>query len=217
MEHIGEVLASKSRQTLTALPISNIDREPTEAEILEQDRKMLGLTNWQHTFDKFNVLPGTQKTFNSVKALAEGKHQPMLLICGGLGNGKTYLCEAVSISLYKKGVKCKVWLWSDLRRWLLQLMHRPQPNLPTYDTYFDRLRNSPRLIIDDFGMGSKGSEWEIGEIEDIINYRYRERLFTLMTTNRTLEELPARIVSRFFDPEVSEIIINEGKDYRIKK
>lgn len=148
--------------------------------------------------------------------MAEGNHKPMLLVCGGLGNGKTYLCEALAIALYRKGERCPVNLWSELRRQLLQAMHRPKPGKMDYDDLFESIRRRERLIIDDIGMGSKGTDWEVAEIEDIINYRYRERLFTVLTTNRTLEELPERVVSRFFDPEVSEVVINEGKDYRVR-
>lgn len=44
--------------------------------------------------------------------------------------------------------------------------------------------------------------------------RYREHLFTIMTTNRDLTELPERIVSRFRDPDVGMVVLNEGADYR---
>lgn len=179
-------------------------------------RQFLGLTNWNRTFATFRVIKGTKKAFIAMKAMTEGKHQPMLLLYGGIGNGKTHLCEALSIELYKKGVKCPITLWAELRRKLLQTMHRHKPNQIDYDTLFDNFRKRKYVIIDDVGMGSKMTEWEESELEDIINYRYREGLFTVMTTNRLLEELPERVVSRFFDPQVSEVVKNEGKDYRLK-
>lgn len=182
----------------------------------ESLRQALGLTSWSHTLDTFKPNNGTQKVYESVKAMADGNHKPMLLISGGIGNGKTHLMEALSIALYGKGIRCQVTLWSDLRRQLLQKMHRPRPG-EDYDVFFDNVKKRKHLIIDDVGMGSKSTEWEMAELEDIVNYRYKERLFTVVTTNRTLEELPERVVSRFFDPEVSEVVINEGKDYRIRK
>lgn len=63
-------------------------------------------------------------------------------------------------------------------------------------------------------MGGSGSAWEYGQLEDIIATRYRERLFTIMTTNQDLGELPERITSRFFDPDIGRVILNEGADYR---
>jgi len=73
------------------------------------------------------------------------------------------------------------------------------------------------LIIDDVGMGGSGSEWEYGQLEEIVVARYRERLFTIMTTNRDLSELPERVVSRFRDPDVGVVILNQGADYRRQK
>ena len=193
------------------------EQEETKGQSKERMRQFVGLTNWNRTFATFKIVKGTKRAFSTMKAMAEGKHQPMLLLCGGIGNGKTHLCEALSIELYKNGIKCPITLWAELRRKLLQAMHRPKPNQADYDTLFNNFRKRKYVIIDDVGMGSKMTEWEESELEDIINYRYREGLFTVLTTNRVLEELPERVVSRFFDPKVSEVVVNEGKDYRLNR
>lgn len=198
------------------MPSISEDAETNEQRI-ESLRVSLGLTDVRHTFDNFEVVDGTKRAYEAFKAMANGTHKPLLLLVGNIGNGKTYLCEALSIALYHKGIRCFVDLWSELRRRLLQAMHRPIPGRMDYDELFDSIRRREYLIIDDVGMGSRGTGWERGELEDIVNYRYRERLFTVLTTNQTLEELPERVVSRFFDPEVSEVVMNEGKDYRIKE
>jgi len=52
------------------------------------------------------------------------------------------------------------------------------------------------------------------QLEKIIRVRYRERLFTILTTNRDISELPERIVSRFEDAEVARKVLNSGIDYR---
>jgi len=75
---------------------------------------------------------------------------------------------------------------------------------------------SRHLILDDVGMGGSGSEWEYGQFEEIVVHRYREKLFTIMTTNRDISELPERIVSRFREQGVGMIVLNEGEDYRRK-
>ncbi|MBA7590759.1 hypothetical protein ES708_32896 [subsurface metagenome] len=67
------------------------------------------------------------------------------------------------------------------------------------------------------GIGGSGSEWELGQLEEIIAIRYRERLFTILTTNRDLTELPERVVSRFKDPDVGRVVLNDGADYRRRK
>jgi DNA replication protein DnaC len=187
--------------------------EPNKEDI----RRFLKVSSLDNTFDSFDVVKGTEKTYRAMKVMAEEEHQPMLLVCGAIGNGKTHLCEALSIALYKKGIKCPVTLWGELKKRLLQRMHYPKPSQADYYTMFEELKKRKYIIIDDVGLGSSGSSWEMTELEDLINYRYRERLFTVVTTNRTLEELPERVVSRFFDVKVARIIVNEGQDYRLAK
>ena len=177
-------------------------------------RRALGLSSLEHTFENFKKVTGTGEALTAFRAMVSDGHKPMLLCYGGVGNGKTHLCEALSIELYKNGIRCPVSIWSDIMRMFKKGMHRGDPDSPSYDYLFEQFRRRERLILDDVGMGSTGSEWEWGELEDIINYRYRERLFTVLATNKDLDELPDRVVSRFSDPEVGVIVLNKGKDYR---
>lgn len=175
----------------------------------------MGLACLKHNFENFKRVAGTGESLKAFRAMASDGHKPMLLCYGGVGNGKTHLCEALSIELYKKGIRCQVTVWSDVMRMFKQGMHRGGPDshsLP-YDQLFENFRRRERLILDDVGMGSTGSEWEWGELEDIINYRYRERLFTVVATNKDLDELPERVVRRFNDSEVGVIVWNKGKEY----
>jgi len=100
---------------------------------------------------------------------------------------------------------------------LMRGLKRTLGHEPTisYDDLLNSYCSNDRLILDDVGMGGSGSEWEYGQLEEIVVARYRERLFTIITTNRDLKELPERIVSRFSDPNVGRVILNTGKDYRI--
>jgi len=75
------------------------------------------------------------------------------------------------------------------------------------------------LVLDDWGM-EYGTPWEYAQLERIIAYRYRARLITIMASNKDikqLEGLSERIVSRFYDPEVSQLVLNSGEDYRRRK
>ena len=91
---------------------------------------------------------------------------------------------------------------------------RAENGMFSLDVILDNYCKSAHLIIDDVGMGGSGSNWEFGQLEEIIVYRYRERLVTVMTTNRDLKELPERIVSRFYDPEIGCVVLNDAPDYR---
>jgi len=179
---------------------------------MEKLRKGLGISSLKNTFEIFKPWPGTEKALATIKALALGKTTwKLALIYGGVGNGKTHLCEAAAIELYKAGYFCRVntmdWMMSSLKRCL-----DPEPP-DTLDGLLRKYSYAEHLIIDDVA----GSVWEMEQLEKIIRARYRERLFTILTTNLDLKELPERVVSRFRDAEVARLVLNDGKDYRPQK
>lgn len=145
--------------------------------------------------------------------MAQGQARPLLLCYGGVGNGKTYLCEALALEWYRRGIFCRVFTMGDIMRTLKSAI-RAENGMFSLDVILDNYCKSAHLIIDDVGMGGSGSNWEFGQLEEIIVYRYRERLVTVMTTNRDLKELPERIVSRFYDPEIGCVVLNDAPDYR---
>lgn len=197
-------------------PMPSDDTEETREQKLERLRRALGVSSLDNTFEHFDIVSGTAEAFEAFKAMASPVHKPMLLCYGGTGNGKSYLCEALSIELYKQGIRCPVSVWPDVMRSFQKGMHQTDPGYPKYDYLFDQFRSRERLIIDDVGMGatSKPESWAWGELEEIINYRYRERLFTVMATNKDLDELPERVESRFSDRLCGVVVQNKGKDYR---
>jgi len=178
--------------------------------------------NWMslgHTFENFKMMPGTEAAFQAFKELAENENpKPFLLCVGRAGNGKTYLCDALSIALYKRGIRCAITIWPEFVRSLKKAMRQSgQSQGPSYDDLFEKVQRKPYLIVDDVGLGTVGSEWEWGELEDIISYRYRERLMTVLTSNLDITGLPERIVSRFSDSDIGVIVVNKGRDYRLLK
>jgi len=173
----------------------------------------LGVSSLENTFDNFKPTQGTGMAFAAFRQLASGETEWRMLLCyGGVGNGKTHLCEATAIALYKRGFFCRVMTMARIMRALKECM-RPD-SLTAYDELIDRYCRCERLIVDDVGMGGSGSEWEFGQLEEIVVVRYRERLFTILTTNRDLTELPERIVSRFRDHDIGRVVLNSGEDYR---
>lgn len=214
MEHIGKVLGSLGRETHTQ-DLKTYEPEPglTLEEKREELRKSLCVASLDNTFENFKPVAGTKEALAAFKALVRGKTKwKMLLVYGGVGNGKTHLCEAAAIALYKRGLFCRVLTMATIMGALKGCMD------PDRSTSLEELQRNycyaDRLILDEVGMGGSGSEWEYGQLEEIVVVRYRERLFTIMTTNKDLTELPERIVSRFRDPDVGTIVLNQGADYR---
>lgn len=217
MEHIGKVLGDFDRGTLIqSQKTIEPDRALTLGEKREELRKSLGLSSLENTFENFEPVKGAKKALAAFKSLASGKTKwKMLLCCGGVGNGKTHLCEATAITLYKRGIICRVLTMARIMGALKGCMG-PEPHI-SFEELLNNYCYAERLIVDDVGMGGSGSDWEYGQLEEIVMVRYRERLFTIMTTNRDLAELPERIVSRFQDPDVGKVVINDGADYRRQK
>ena len=74
-----------------------------------------------------------------------------------------------------------------------------------------------RLVIDDVGIGGSDTLWSMKILEELILARHRDRLFTVLSTNADISELPERVISRFQDPEKARMIQNQGEDYRPRK
>lgn len=168
-----------------------------------------------NTFEKFKT---HRACFEAVKVFKEMANTPsfyMVLHYGKTGCGKTHLCEALAIELAKKDIYARVYEWAEQVRVFKKAMRSDLKG--QYDMLFENFRKMPYLIIDDVGMGSAGSAWEWGELEDIVNYRYRRQLPTVITTNLDAKDLPDRVVSRFRDAQTSRLVFNEADDYRPKK
>ena len=215
MEHIAKTLGNLDRDKAT-LTQKTIEPDTTLEQRREELRKSLRISSLENTFDSFKPTKGTEKALAAFKVLAVGKTKWQMLLCyGGVGNGKTHLCEATALTLYRRGIFCRVMTMSRIMTALKGCMGTGR-----YISQEELLSNychSEHLIIDDVGMGGSGSEWEFGQLEEIIAARYRERLFTILTTNRDISELPDRIVSRFRDPDVGRVVLNSGEDFRTLK
>jgi DNA replication protein DnaC len=174
-------------------------------------RATLRLGSLDHTFAAFQKRKGTEKALAATRTLAEGKtDKPLFLLYGGVGNGKTHLIEALILRWWERGIVCRYLTMGEVMDSIMGSIHN---EMKTVDEVCHNFSVASRMIMDDFEP-FKESEWALIRLERIIDYRYRNRLPTIVSTNRDLKELPERIVSRFFDPDVSTAILNEGTDYR---
>tara|TARA_Y100001978_G_scaffold133646_1_gene119518 strand:+ start:173 stop:1018 length:846 start_codon:yes stop_codon:yes gene_type:complete len=79
----------------------------------------------------------------------------------------------------------------------------------------EELCNMPFLVLDDFGI-QRGTDWEMEMLYELVDARYAEERFTVVTTNQDLEEIRklshGRIYSRLV--EMCYMIPMQGIDYR---
>jgi len=183
--------------------------------------RVLGISSLDHTFDNFKVDSNTKKAAETMRAFAEGTiNKQFILLYGTVGCGKTHLIEALIIGWAKRNIRSRYMTFSDITRRLKAAL---RSGGDFYEDQFNAYRDTKRLIVDDFGSGTTESRFEISDLEDIIDFRYRRRycpdcdLVTVLATNKDISELPDRVVSRFYDPEFGTVLYMGDKDYRRRK
>lgn len=133
-----------------------------------------------------------------------------LLLQGGYGCGKTHLAAAVANFAVDMGVPTLFLTVPDL---LDTLRFAYDSEDTTFEERFDEIRNAKLLVLDDFGT-QNATGWAQEKLFQIVNYRYINKLPTVVTTNLALDEIEARIRSRLADPElVTQVRIN-APDFR---
>lgn len=127
------------------------------------------------------------------------------------GCGKTHLAAAIANEQIKAGKPVLFVVVPDLLDHL-RYTFSPESKV-SYDELFEEVRNTPLLILDDFGEQST-TPWAQEKLYQVINHRYNERKPTVITTCRSLDEMESRISSRLVDSSVSMVFAIIAPDYR---
>jgi DNA replication protein DnaC len=121
-----------------------------------------------------------------------------LLLQGGYGCGKTHLAAAVANYAVGMGVPTLFLTVPDL---LDTLRFAYNDEDTTFEARFEEIRNARLLVLDDFGT-QNATGWAQEKLFQIVNYRYINKLPTVVTTNLLFDEIEARIRSRLSDPDL---------------
>ncbi|MCC6261579.1 MAG: ATP-binding protein [Anaerolineales bacterium] len=133
-----------------------------------------------------------------------------LFLQGGYGCGKTHLAAAIANFVVEMGVPTLFLTVPDL---LDALRFAYGAEDTTFEERFEQIRNAKLLVLDDFGT-QNATGWAQEKLFQIINYRYVNKLSTVVTTNLALDEIEARIRSRLSDPELASPVKMSAPDYR---
>jgi DNA replication protein DnaC len=150
-----------------------------------------------------------EMAFNQARRYAESLNG-WLLLQGGFGAGKTHLAAAIANYTVGMGVPTLFLTVPDLLD-MLRFSYNSED--ATFEERFGDIRNAKLLVLDDFGT-QNATAWAQEKLFQIVNYRYINKLPTVITTNLALDEIEPRIRSRLVDPElVTQSRIN-APDFR---
>ncbi len=178
----------------------------------------LGMLKRQ-TFDTFvpdgyglapHLQANLRRAYEVCRAYAE-QPQGWLVLRGRYGCGKTHLAAAIANHCISQGRQAIFMVVPDLLDYL-RAAYRPDSDT-TYDEQFDVVRSAPLLILDDLGTQSS-TPWAQEKLFQLLNYRYNALLPTVITTNRELEEIDARLRSRLADTELCQVVTILAPDFR---
>ena len=203
----GRVIPCQCRQQLLAVQenkIGGLDGRLSEYTFttFECQRLMLPKQMWQKL----------EQAYSYSLAFAEYPSNRWLVLRGSYGSGKTHLAAAIANHRRERNLPVTFVNVPDLLD-ALRSSYRSDSGL-SFDERFDRLRNSPLLILDDFGAHN-ASDWAQEKIYQLINHRYNYQLPMAVTMNGKLEQVDGRIRSRLTDAEISQIIEINVPDFRM--
>lgn len=133
-----------------------------------------------------------------------------LVLQGKYGCGKTHLAASIANFAVNMGVPTLFLTVPDL---LDTLRFSYDSENVTFEERFNEIRNAKLLVLDDFGT-QNATGWAQEKLFQIINYRYINKLSTVITTNISLEEMEPRIRSRLQDTELVKKVLITAPDYR---
>jgi DNA replication protein DnaC len=149
--------------------------------------------------------------FQSAQRFAESPKERWLLLHGGYGCGKTHLAAAVGNARLAHGDEVLFMTAPDLLDHLRGAFGNDSQM--SYDQTFERVKAVGLLILDDLGVENP-SPWALEKLFQLLNYRYNQKLPTIVTTNASLDALDGRIRSRLMDNNMVIFVGISAPDYR---
>lgn len=137
-----------------------------------------------------------------------------LVLWGERGSGKSHLCAAVDNHLYQTRTPSLFITMPDLLASLRQAMEfEKNTEQESYSGRMKLFKTAPVLILDDLGAET-GSAWSDGVLFEILDYRHRNRLPTMIATNIAPDDFDPRIASRMQDRAFCTVLENAAPDFR---
>jgi len=164
------------------------------------------------SFEQFRTAEAWQEHIKARCMAYAEKPEGWLLLCGQVGSGKTHLCTAVCRYRLQKGDAVRYMPWrDDIARLKALSLDSTERN-----KIMNELKTAAILYIDDLfktGRAADGAAKPTGAdvslAFEIINYRYINYLPTIVSTEKSPEELLA------IDEATASRIIERAKSYTL--
>ena len=143
-----------------------------------------------------------------------------IILAGRAGVGKTHLAVAIANYIMREeGRQARFRLVNEL----LDELRQAARYASDYLYVINGFKTTPCLVLDDLGK-EKTTDAGLDYLHQIIDYRYRNELQTIVTTNAlTVEELSSWGNANFITPMISRLLengvwisIRNSGDYRVK-
>lgn len=164
-------------------------------------------------YSNLNTVAGLNQMFDYFKKTPLRKVKKGVYLQGEVGRGKTMIACAIFNNYLGQGT-LKFIVVDELIRRIKEAFNKG------VEFDLEKYMEADLLILDDLGA-EKTTEFVEGEIYNIINYRYNNKLPTIITSNINWNDLPSkyemngkRIASRI--SEMCGSFNLNGKDYRRK-
>jgi DNA replication protein DnaC len=149
------------------------------------------------------------------------KKSGCFIICGQTGCGKTHICTAVVGGLIKQGLSARYLVWREDSAKL-----KSRINESDYYEMIEPYKQTDVLYIDDLFKTKDISDISSADVKlafELIDYRYRNNMITIISTEWTMQQL--RQIDEAIAGRINQMskgyqfVINEDqkKNYRLRK
>ncbi len=131
-----------------------------------------------------------------------------LVLSGTSGCGKTHLAAAIANYRIQNNYPAFYITTPDLLDHLRSTFN-PNSEMP-YDEFFEQVRNTPLLILDDLGAQSS-TPWAKEKLDQLLNHRFNNQLPTVIVSIIPVDELEERIRTRLIASDICQICTIETR------
>ena len=181
----------------------------------------LAVRQVNQTFDAFDCQNADGEVIVAkAQAILAAKNKSNLILAGKPGTGKSHLASAIALETMKNGHQA---IFKSLPELLDEICYAHQNNNDPGGLMI-KYKNVPCLVLDDWGK-EKTTDARMDYLFQIIDYRYRNGLQTVLTTNAfNADGLKNRWNADKIEPLVSRILENgqwvtiySSENHRLKK